>query len=214
MIKKKKDCAFVELVNAKIHDYYKQQEVQINLDVEFSDGCASQFKSIKSVWLFGKRKVHTERIYFESSNGKSPSGGLGGVIKSVATSVVCAGKLIIRNGKELHTFLEERSTLENDPEMLRCKYCIMKWKFFLTEVDEINSYRKNLEKLPFKTYKGTQLLHQITCHRCIKRYQVMLRKYACLCEPCLQLVGEFENESDKLLNYMKSIEKLMKFCWA
>ena len=97
--KKKKDCSFVELVNAKIHDYYKQQGVQINLDVEFNDGCASQFKSIKPVWLLGKRKVHTERIYFESSNDKSPSEGLGGVIKSVATSVVCAEKLIIRNGK-------------------------------------------------------------------------------------------------------------------
>ena len=37
------------------------------------------------------------------------------------------------------------------------------------------------------------MLHQITCHRSIKSYQLMLRKYACLCELCLQLVGECEN---------------------
>ena len=43
---KKHDCAFVELVNTKIHEYYKQQGVQINLDIEFTDGCVSQFKSI------------------------------------------------------------------------------------------------------------------------------------------------------------------------
>ena len=34
------------------------------------------------------------------------------------------------------------------------------------------------------------MLHQITCHRSIKSCQLILRKYACLCEPCLQLVGE------------------------
>ena len=37
------------------------------------------------------------------------------------------------------------------------------------------------------------MLHQITCHRSIKSYQLILRKYACLCEPCLQLVGECKN---------------------
>ena len=176
-----------------MNEYYKQQRVQINLDIDFNDGCATQFKSIKSDWLFANRKVQTERIYFESSHGKGPSNGLGGMVKSVTTSAVCAEKLIIRNGKELHTFLEERCTLENDPEILRSKHCIMKRKFFLIEMDKINSFRKNLGKLPFKTYKGTQLLHQITCHRSIKSYQLMLRKYACLCEPCVQLHGECEN---------------------
>ena len=60
-------------------------------------------------------------------------------------------------------------------------------------MDEINSFCKNLGKLSFKTYKCTQLLHQITYHRSIKSYLLMLRNYACLCEPCLQLVGECEN---------------------
>ena len=100
------------------------------------------------------------------------------MVKSVATRAVCAEKLIIRNGKEFHTFLEERCTLENDPEILRSKHCIMKRKFFLIEIDEINSFRENLGKLPFKIYKVTQLFHQITCHRGIKSYQLMLRKYA------------------------------------
>ena len=87
---KKHDCAFVKLVNAKICEYYKQQGVKINLDIEFNDDCASQFKSIKSFWLFAKRKVHTERIYFEFSHGKDPSDGLEGVVKTVLTSAECA----------------------------------------------------------------------------------------------------------------------------
>ena len=60
-------------------------------------------------------------------------------------------------------------------------------------MDEINSFYKNLGELSFKTYKCTQLLHQITYHRSIKSYLLMLRNYACLCEPCLLLVGECEN---------------------
>ena len=74
-------------------------------------------------------KVHTERIYFESSHGKGPSDGLGGVVKSVTTSAVCAEKLIICNVRELHTFPEEQCTLENDPEILRSKHFIMKRSF-------------------------------------------------------------------------------------
>ena len=77
----KHDYAFVELVNAKINGYYMQHGVQINLDIDFNDGCATQFKSIKSDWLFTNRKVKTEGIYFESSHGKGPSNGLGGMVK-------------------------------------------------------------------------------------------------------------------------------------
>ena len=64
-----------------MNEYYKQQRVQINLDIDFNDGCATQFKSIKSDWLFANRKVKTEGIYFESSHGKGPSNGLGGMVK-------------------------------------------------------------------------------------------------------------------------------------
>ena len=37
------------------------------------------------------------------------------------------------------------------------------------------------------------MLHQITCNRSIKSYQLILRKYSSLCEPCLHAFVECEN---------------------
>ena len=110
---------------------------------------------------------------------------LGGVIKCVATSAVCAEKLIIRNSRELYDFLVERCILNNDVSMLKEKHCVMNREFFYIERDEIELFRDGLGKLPFKTYAGTQKLHQVTCHNSIKSHQLMFRKYACLCIPCV-----------------------------
>lgn len=43
-------------------------------------------------------------ILNESSHGKGPFDVLCGVTKSLTSTAVCAGKLIIRNGKELYDF--------------------------------------------------------------------------------------------------------------
>ena len=113
-----------------------------------------------------------------------------GVIKSVATNAVCSEKILIRNGKELYDFLEERCNLENNVDILKSKHCVMSRKFFFIEKEEIESFRKECGILPFKTYNGTQKHHQITCHQSIRSYQLILRKYACLCNGCLHLNKE------------------------
>ena len=153
----------------------------IDHDIEFNDGCASLFKSINAVWLFAKRGRHTDHVYFESSHGKGPSDGLGGVIKSLASTAVCAEKLIIRDGKELFDFLIDRYTLHNIVSMLQEKHCVMDcWFFFIKE--EIYSFRNFLKNNPLKTYRGTCKLHQITCHKFIKNHQHLVWKYVCLCD--------------------------------
>ena len=50
-------------------------------------------------WLFARIERHTDRVYFESSHGKGLSDGLGGAIKPLVSTSVCAEKLIIRDGK-------------------------------------------------------------------------------------------------------------------
>ena len=52
------ECAFVEYVNMKIHQYYESIGVKINHDIEFNDGCSAQFKSF---WLFAKRQIRWSR---------------------------------------------------------------------------------------------------------------------------------------------------------
>ena len=67
----------------QIPPYYESIGVKINHDIEFNDGCAAQFKSIKSFWLFAKGQTKSDCIYYESSHGKGPSDGVGGVVKSL-----------------------------------------------------------------------------------------------------------------------------------
>ena len=73
--------------------------------------------------LFAKRRRHTDCVYFELSHEKCPSAGLGGVIKSLASTAVCAEKLIFRDGKEFFSFLIDRYTLHNNVSMLQEKHC-------------------------------------------------------------------------------------------
>ena len=40
----KHNILFVEICNSIIHKYYTDKEIEIKLDIEFNNGCASQFK--------------------------------------------------------------------------------------------------------------------------------------------------------------------------
>ena len=56
----KHDVPFVELCNDMILTYYNEVNVDIDLDIEFNDGCASQFKCIRAISLCLKKHVmHT-----------------------------------------------------------------------------------------------------------------------------------------------------------
>ena len=65
-------------------------------DIEFNDGCSSQFKFITAFTQYACRSVPTARIFFETRHGKSKSVGLGGVVNSFATPEVNAREFIIR----------------------------------------------------------------------------------------------------------------------
>ena len=178
------------MVNNKIQEYYEEQNIVIDHNIEFNDGCASQCESINAFWLFAKRGRHTDHVYFELSHWKGPSDSLGGLIKSLASTAVCAEKLIIRDGKEWHDFLIDRYTLHNNVTMLlQEKHCVMEHQFFFIK-EELDSFRNSLENNQFKTYRGTCTLHQITCHKFIKNHQLLVQKYACLSDSCNTLSME------------------------
>ena len=40
------DVPFVELCNAMIHTYYDERDIKIEIDIEFNDGCARQYKCV------------------------------------------------------------------------------------------------------------------------------------------------------------------------
>ena len=84
----KHDIPFVEICNSMIHKHYTDRNIPVTRDIEFNDGCNSQFKCISAFPQFSYRSVTTTRVYFETSHGKSKSDGLRGVVKCAATREV------------------------------------------------------------------------------------------------------------------------------
>ena len=95
------DVCFVELYNAKLHEHYTNDGLNMERDAEFNDGCASQFSALT------RRKVKTFRIFTETSHGRSESDGLGGVVKCYASRSECDKKTAICNAFKLFQFYEE-----------------------------------------------------------------------------------------------------------
>ena len=156
---KKKDPWFVELCNEKILQVYADQGISVSLNLEFTDGCGSQFKSVTAFKLFAERSVASKRIYFETAHGKSKSDGLGGVVKSYCSSSVNSGEETIGDCQELMDFCFENLSMENRSIE---EGIMVNRMFFNLSVEELESYRKDN---PVKTYYsvvGTLNIHQIT----------------------------------------------------
>ena len=54
-----------------IHTYCNEVNVDINLDIEFNDGCAGQFKCICVIHRFASKNIQCIHVYFETNHGKS-----------------------------------------------------------------------------------------------------------------------------------------------
>ena len=73
-----------------IHTYYDERDINTEIDIELSDGRASQYKCVQAIQSFARRNVSSIQVNFENSHGKSKSDGLGGVVKGYASREVAA----------------------------------------------------------------------------------------------------------------------------
>ena len=185
------DCYFVEYVNKQVHQYYHDKGIPISHDIEFNDGCSAQYKSIRAFWLFCKRTTRTDRVFCESSHGKGPSDGVGGVCKSLCASAVAGRKLLIRNASEMFQFLSENHSIDDRPYKkghISCR------KFFYLPKADTTEFRNSFEDQPFKTLKGTRKLHQISTSADLPSNKMHVKKYSCLCSECQNF--DYQNCSD------------------
>ena len=131
--------------------------------------------------MFAKQTIKTDSVFFESSHGKGPSDGVGGVTKAMCAAAVLGNKMLIRNAKEMYTYLHLNQTIADSPFQkghISCR------KYFYISSKEINQYRSSLGKLPYKTLKGTRKLHQISTSSHLKHNQMHVKKYSCLRISC------------------------------
>lgn len=178
---KKHDVPFVERCNEILHQHYADEGLIINHDIEYNDGCGSQFKCIRAFSSLARRNIKTTRIFCETSHGKSKSDGLGGVVKSFASRAVCGERKIMRNAEELFEFLNETLTVNSAFESHKP---MLNRKFFYVSSTDMNDYRKNFPSVKYHYIPGTLSIHQVTTTPGDEK-SIVYRRGSCGCSNCL-----------------------------
>ena len=156
---KQHDVPFVEKCNEILHEHYLKEGLSITHDIEYNDGCGSQFKCIHAFSSLAKRNVKTTRIFCETSHGKSKSDGLGGVVKSFASRAVCGERRIIRNAKELSEFWDQTLTVISAVDSHKP---MLNRRFFYISSAEMDDYRQCFLSTKFHYIPGTLSIHEVT----------------------------------------------------
>lgn len=87
-------------------------DAPIDKIIEFTDGCAAQYKGKNVFYDISVQKSQTlQRNFFETSHGKSVCDGLGAVIKRSCYQEVVSEKRIIKDAKDLFDFGKQKLTL-------------------------------------------------------------------------------------------------------
>ncbi|CAC5385885.1 unnamed protein product [Mytilus coruscus] len=178
---------FVSMANEHL-----QQKRMINIqhEIQFSDGCSSQYKSFTpfcdisySLQDYG---FIIERHFYGSRHGKGPCDGAGAVLKSAARRAVMGQTQVINNSKDLFEFAKlklVKDDLPNSDEHLHSKRTV----FHVTESDICRNRPDRIAK----TLKGTRLLHSIKTKEGMNIYT---RTQSCFCQPCREGIGQCQND--------------------
>ena len=142
-----------------LHKHYQKKGLSITHDVEYNDGCASQFKCIYAFSSLARRSIKTTRIFCKTSHGKSKSDGLGGVMKSYATRAVCGERIYIQNAKELFDFLHGTLDVEDAYESNKL---ILNRKFFYIPSESIKDFHSTFPDTEYVYIQGTLKIHEVS----------------------------------------------------
>jgi hypothetical protein len=181
--------AVQEFVTQAVQFLVEERHVEISKIYEFTDGCASQYKSRGPFAdiSFGQEDfgVQRTRMYFGSCHGKGPSDGAGAVTKTAARMAVIRGEAIIINALTMHAHLKLKRTRGRTIKNI-CNHS--RREFFLVQ----NINRTRPERDIKTTVKGTRDMHEV---RAISPGVICTRDLACVCSCCLAGGEACENEA-------------------
>ena len=125
-----------------------------NHTVQYSDNCASQYKSKGPLLNLQENDLSTEKGFFGTRHGKNPCDTLGGVLKNQARRYVIKRKGQIDDAEDLSRFALNEMPVINDRHRKR--------NFEFVPSDSIDRVQRDI-----RTYDGTQKLH---CFKNITEY--------------------------------------------
>ena len=167
--------AVQHFVNETMLHLRNNRGVTVNQVVEFTDGCAGQYKSklpfsdisFSAEDIGVKRECH----YFGSRHGKGPSDGVSGVVKSAVRRAVVSRRAVVDTAVSMFTYLQENMT-KND---CKCQRRV----FIYVAAGDIDRDR------PSRTVKtalpGTRSLQAV---KSVQPGVVGVRLLSCFCPGC------------------------------
>ncbi|WAR17050.1 hypothetical protein MAR_031644 [Mya arenaria] len=165
----KHDHHFTYYVQQSVIEYLKSINYPLKTVHEFTDGCASQYKSRH---CFGSLNVVTKDLvnYYETAHAKGPQDAAGGLLKQTADMAVLRGQVVIQSAEDFYNFA--CNTLQIPSSNAKCSKRIFKF------VEEIP---RNTVKY-FQPVSRVRTIHQIilTCGT-----QMTVRDLSCYCDECI-----------------------------
>lgn len=183
----KHDHHFTHNVQSLICEYLHSIQYDVKTVHEYTDGCASQYKSRHCVGDISYSKkdfgYNTVRNYFETSHAKGTQDAAGGLIKRQADAAVHKGKAIIQCAQDLFDYATRELSVPKKTE--GCTRRIFRY------IPEVMRTRPRL----FKTISNIRSLHQVRsadtsrsidvrnlscydCDKCIKGEMSACKNYA------------------------------------
>ena len=172
---RKHDSHAVNHFSGIVRDHLKEvRKVKIKKEIQFTDGCSSQFKSKIPVadlsYCQHDFGFPVERHYFETGHGKSVSDGEGGVIKSYVSKAVKSRGVIVQNAEDFYDVASSGLT-KSDDSFLR--------SFYLVRPSHI--LRTRPTRVPNQSIVGIRKIH------CVAGGEVGVvktRRLSCICTSC------------------------------
>ncbi|CAG2221681.1 unnamed protein product [Mytilus edulis] len=166
----------------------QKRGLTIDHHIQFSDGCAGQYKSknaFEGIADIGSEfECTVERNFFGSRHGKGPSDACTGVVKSAVTRAVKARQALVTCPEEMFKFCTENLTKDCSTD----ESCIHNLRTFIliTDID------RKIE-MSAKTVQGTRKVHAVKSGNIPKQILTTTRQLSCFCASCLNGEEDCEN---------------------
>ncbi len=93
-----------------------QKRTEVTKLIQWSDNCASQYKSHKAFADISKAEIPTECHYFGAQHGKGPADAFIGWLKQHIFHATVRDKLDIQKTLDLYTYAKKQQTVEGKCE--------------------------------------------------------------------------------------------------
>ena len=188
------DHHLVRAANETLVQYLIHEGVALDHHVQFSDGCAAQFKSKGPFDDVKNESGSFERGYFGSRHGKSPCDAMGAVLKNSVTRYVKSRRGTVGDAIELFRYADENLKIDEEHRK--------RIPFFI-DSREVSRPESNPPSVI-----GTRSLHSVkNSWNQPGQAKLLVRNLSCFCCPACVGGEECENSSHvdawKLAPYKK-----------